>query len=385
MFLNRTNYFKLPFLLFFIFIFCSCSIPKLVIAPSDPDISSSKSDYHGINLYIRTFSVQTSKPEDNYYIEDLKRKLIEYIRNENEFKEVIYSSSNLGFSDNNPYISMDIQLTPSLTIKRTYILDAFFIYPGLFFMWPITPQWGDINIRLTSNFFDMNGKNIRSFSYTCKSSYNIIFYSWYRSGLIENKFKKCYKETFDKLAKELKNNNKFFVSSINFNYNILPVANINNNVPSTSRNYIDPKIYLPKFNGKQLLLAVLDLKADIDKSKELAAPLSNALRESLMKTGYFKIVDRASMDSILKEQSFSLTDCTSNECVIQIGKLLAVDRIVTGGISRIGDSWYLSASVTNVESGVIETTESETCNCPEEDLLLAVNTLAKKLAIGYSK
>ena len=62
------------------------------------------------------------------------------------------------------------------------------------------------------------------------------------------------------------------------------------------------------------------------------------------------------MDEIIKEQGFQQSGCTTNECMVTVGKLIGVEKIIGGSISQVGNVFSVSARIVNVETGEIETT-----------------------------
>ena len=63
------------------------------------------------------------------------------------------------------------------------------------------------------------------------------------------------------------------------------------------------------------------------------------------------------MDDILEEQKFQTSGCVSDECIVEIGKMIGVEQIVGGSISQVGNIFSVSARIVNVETGEIENTE----------------------------
>jgi len=127
-------------------------------------------------------------------------------------------------------------------------------------------------------------------------------------------------------------------------------------------------------------LAVLDLEIVGDIPRELKVPLSESLREGLFQTGKFRVIDRNNMDRVLKEQGQQLSDCSSSECAVQVGRLLGVQRMVTGSLSRVGNLYVISAQLINVETGEIEMIASDRCPCQTDELLPSVDRVAGRLA-----
>ena len=68
-------------------------------------------------------------------------------------------------------------------------------------------------------------------------------------------------------------------------------------------------------------IAIMQLES-VSVSKAESVTLTDRLRSELVKTGSFTIIERSEMDEILKEQGFQITGCTSDECVVEAGRLL---------------------------------------------------------------
>jgi len=139
-------------------------------------------------------------------------------------------------------------------------------------------------------------------------------------------------------------------------------------------------ISTPLLAQKQTFIAVLDLTIDQNITSSLKIPLSLALAENILKSGQFRVLDRKNIDTILKEQGFQLSDCTSSECIVRVGQLLGVTKIVTGNVSKVGDLFVISVMMTNVETGEVETMESSRCRCDDEQLFDQIRLIAEKLS-----
>lgn len=84
-----------------------------------------------------------------------------------------------------------------------------------------------------------------------------------------------------------------------------------------------------------------------------ASALTDRLVLELFRTGEFTVLERELLEKILEEQKFQLTGCTSTECLIEIGRLANVQEIVSGSVSRVGNTYSISARLISVESGEI--------------------------------
>lgn len=105
-------------------------------------------------------------------------------------------------------------------------------------------------------------------------------------------------------------------------------------------------------------IAVLDLRAE-DPRVEAAdvAQISIELRTQIVnlgrRQGGFTCLDRHEMEARLKEQAFSLTDCVSDECVLDAGRALTAKKMVAGQVGKVGRMFVISARLLDVESGEI--------------------------------
>lgn len=138
----------------------------------------------------------------------------------------------------------------------------------------------------------------------------------------------------------------------------------------------------PASSGKDLI-AVMDFE-NVGASKTQASALTDRVREELLRSGSFTLVDRAQMDNVLKEQATQQTGCTSQECAVQVGKILGVRKLVTGRITKVDENlWLLSAQIIDVETAETMKAESVQHEGTFAQMLAggAVN-LAGKLAAG---
>lgn len=127
-------------------------------------------------------------------------------------------------------------------------------------------------------------------------------------------------------------------------------------------------------------IAVLNLEAN-GVSEAESITLTDRLRNELVSTNKFIVIERSEMASILDEQGFQNSGCTSNECAVEIGKLLNIRTIVAGSIGKVGSLFSISLRMIDVETGKILYTVNEDCECPIESVLkISIKNLAQKLA-----
>jgi len=134
-----------------------------------------------------------------------------------------------------------------------------------------------------------------------------------------------------------------------------------------------------KQSGK-INIAVMDLEVqDVIASAKTA--LSDRLRSELFNSGRFAVMERNQMNEILKEQGFQQSGCTSDECIVEAGRLLGVDRMIGGSIGKVGTIYTVSLRMIDIETGRIMLTKTEDCNCPIEQVLTtSLRNVALKMA-----
>jgi len=103
----------------------------------------------------------------------------------------------------------------------------------------------------------------------------------------------------------------------------------------------------------KIRLAILDLDP-VGVDNVTALTVSDLLRTELFNTGLFMVIERQQMTSILKEQEYQMSGCTSTECAVQIGRLLSANKILVGTVNKLGKSFIINARIVNVETGTME-------------------------------
>ena len=100
----------------------------------------------------------------------------------------------------------------------------------------------------------------------------------------------------------------------------------------------------------QTNIAVIDFEGK-NVSKDDASAITDRLRLELFLSGKFVVLEREKMDAILKEQGFQQSGCTSDACAVEVGQLLAVEQMVVGSISKVGQTYSVTARLVGVEKG----------------------------------
>lgn len=100
-------------------------------------------------------------------------------------------------------------------------------------------------------------------------------------------------------------------------------------------------------------LAVMRLESSRLDTSELEV-LRDALTVELQNSGRVRVMERSQMNQILAEQGFQKTgSCDASECAVEVGRILAVDRMVLGSAGKLGETWSVTLRLVNVETGEV--------------------------------
>jgi hypothetical protein len=134
--------------------------------------------------------------------------------------------------------------------------------------------------------------------------------------------------------------------------------------------------------AEKVSLAVSDMQATgVDIATATIA--SEQLRTELLNTGIFRVMERGQMENVLKEQGFQQSGaCSDNACIIEMGQLLGVNKIIVGTLGKVGELYTISLRMLDVGTGEILVSESEQCECPFKTVL---NESIRKLAVKLAK
>ncbi len=104
-------------------------------------------------------------------------------------------------------------------------------------------------------------------------------------------------------------------------------------------------------NIRDKSVAIVEMKIITENVEtDIANVVLSFVENAFVNIGEATIVDRQSIDSILQEQEFQLSDLTDQSTVVQIGKSVGADYVVIGNISYIGEMYYLQVKLLSVET-----------------------------------
>ena len=115
-------------------------------------------------------------------------------------------------------------------------------------------------------------------------------------------------------------------------------------------------------------IAVIDLNTHGMSGDETVA-VTARVRSELFNTCKYNVLEREDMSTLLQEQGLQQTGLTAEENLIQAGKILNVEYIVGGNISKLGESYSVSLKMIEVETGKIKSLVSKEINGPVNNVL----------------
>lgn len=118
-------------------------------------------------------------------------------------------------------------------------------------------------------------------------------------------------------------------------------------------------------------------------SENEAATLTDVLRNNIMNTGKYQVMERNEMESILKEQAFQQSGACSDEaCIVEMGQVLGIEKIIAGSIGRVGKAYSINIRIISVQTGKITNSVSHNYTGPIENLLTSEMNVVANMLVG---
>jgi TolB-like protein len=108
-----------------------------------------------------------------------------------------------------------------------------------------------------------------------------------------------------------------------------------------------------------LLIGVLELDPNNVEPAEARA-IADRLRIYLSRQRIgdqtiFQVIERNRMESIMEELGFQLSGaCDTDECVVQVGRILGASKMVAGSVARVGSIYTIQIRLVDIASSRIE-------------------------------
>jgi TolB-like protein len=89
--------------------------------------------------------------------------------------------------------------------------------------------------------------------------------------------------------------------------------------------------------------------------QDAGAIIAEWLTTSLNKTGAFEVYERLSLSMLMEEHKLGTSGVMDEKSIAEIGRIRGVEAIITGSVSKLGDTFSVTAKVIDVETAKIIT------------------------------
>jgi len=131
---------------------------------------------------------------------------------------------------------------------------------------------------------------------------------------------------------------------------------------------------------EKLRIAVMDFSTTGGLSNQETVTLGNRLSSMLVKTNTFIVLERGKMEQILQEQGFQQSGCTTTECAVEVGKMLNVQKMVSGSFGKVGRTYTIDLSLVDVKTAQIEKSFFQDYKGEIDGLLDIMQDIANQIA-----
>ena len=104
---------------------------------------------------------------------------------------------------------------------------------------------------------------------------------------------------------------------------------------------------------RQVVVIVLDLQPQNVPPGD-AALMTDYLRDELVNSGDYQVVERQRMNEVIAEQDFQRFGITQEEYAVRLGQLLNASKVILGTSGMIQDVRVLAVRIVDVETGQVE-------------------------------
>src|SRR3990170_8297894 len=80
----------------------------------------------------------------------------------------------------------------------------------------------------------------------------------------------------------------------------------------------------------------------------------NLVRMELEKTNHYEVTDKYDMEEILHRSSIKEEECFGKQCLIEAGKSLKVDKVLTTAVENYGEKLIITLRLLDIKTETIE-------------------------------
>ncbi|MFH1810086.1 MAG: hypothetical protein ABIJ09_15170 [Pseudomonadota bacterium] len=144
-----------------------------------------------------------------------------------------------------------------------------------------------------------------------------------------------------------------------------------------------PKPIPPPAVARTCKIAVLDLKAGDGFTEKGVEALTDALATEIGQRSKCEVMSRADIRSMISfEAEKQLLGCGEESCLAELGGALGVDFLVTGSVSKMGESTLLSLKKINLVDLKVVRRVTDTFNGIDDEVVFFTQWMARRLEMG---
>ncbi len=134
-----------------------------------------------------------------------------------------------------------------------------------------------------------------------------------------------------------------------------------------------------KMSEREGDIAVLPLKAKGLSSSNVELLWNTMLEVCAVNTPY-RVMTKENVFVILREKEIDPSQCSEAQCSVEYGRMLQVDKLITGEVSLVEGVYYVILNLYDLSSAAVENAVSDECKgCDFNRLLKLIKELTKKL------
>ena len=118
-------------------------------------------------------------------------------------------------------------------------------------------------------------------------------------------------------------------------------------------------LFIGAFASAQPSIAVLDalIEAGVDISAQ--GPVTEKIIEAFVASGDYTVLDRSNVQDVLEEKKFQLSGLVRDSEIKQAGEYLGADFVCVAKVSKVGQTYFVSGKIIDVETGAISAQTSQ--------------------------
>lgn len=125
-------------------------------------------------------------------------------------------------------------------------------------------------------------------------------------------------------------------------------------------------------------IVIFDFDA-VGVQSDLAKSITEMFRVALINTKIFRVVERETLDKVLKEQKFQQTGLIDEKNAVKIGKILGAENVVLGSVGKLENSYTINCRLVDVETAESLMGKSTKYNT-EDEISEKIQILAEEFA-----